>query len=166
MFSELSRELLPIYLNDHLAGATVGRDLARRAASQNEGTEFGEPLSLLAADIDADRDQLLRVMDALEIHEDPLKEGAGWLAEKLGRLKLNGRLLEYSPLSRVIELEALAAGVRNKVGMWRLLAANAPGDARLVDFDFGQLTARATEQLETIDELHAAAAAEMVAAGG
>ena len=163
MFSELSRELLPIYLNDHLAGATGGRDLAKRAAGQNDGSELGEALARLAADIDADRDQLLRVMDALEVREDALKQGAGWLAEKLGRLKLNGRLLEYSPLSRVVEVEGLTLGVRGKLGLWRTLAAAAPDDPRLADFDFTQLVARAEEQLALLDGLHAHAAEAMLA---
>ena len=36
---------------------------------------------------------------------------AGWVAEKAGRLKLNGSLLTYSPLSRLVELEGLSLGV-------------------------------------------------------
>jgi hypothetical protein len=40
---------------------------------------------------------------ALDSIAPGVKIGAGWLAEKLGRLKLNGRLLEYSPLSHLIE---------------------------------------------------------------
>ena len=38
----LSSDLLPIYLNDHLAGATAGSGLAHRAAGANEGTEIGD----------------------------------------------------------------------------------------------------------------------------
>src|SRR3954451_8345332 len=40
-----STDLLPIYLNDHLAASTLGRDLARRAAGSNQGTEFGDFLT-------------------------------------------------------------------------------------------------------------------------
>jgi hypothetical protein len=156
-------ELLPIYLNDHLAGATAGRDLARRTAEANQGTEFGEPLADLAAQIDADRDQLLNVMGTLEVDPDQVKVGAGWLAEKLGRLKLNGRLVGYSPLSRVIEIEGLAGGVRAKLPLWRTLAAATPGDPRLAEFDFVHLIARAEEQVGQIDDLHTRAVAEMLA---
>jgi len=159
-----SSELLPIYLNDHLAGATAGRDLARRTASANEGSEFGPPLVDLAAQIDADRDQLVNVMGALEVGEDQIKVGAGWLAEKLGRLKLNGRLVGYSPLSRVIEIEGLAGGVRAKLPLWRTLAAAATTDPRLAEFDFVHLTSRAEEQIERLDELHTQAVEVMIAA--
>src|SRR3954447_12007959 len=105
MFSELSSELLPIYLNDHLAAATGGCDLAKRAAGSNDGTELGEFLTWFVAEAEADRAQLEDVMGRLDVGRDQLELGAVWLAEKLGRLKLNGRLVEYSPLSRVIELE-------------------------------------------------------------
>lgn len=33
---------LAIYLNDHLAGATAGLELARRARGRNAGTPLGE----------------------------------------------------------------------------------------------------------------------------
>lgn len=164
MFSELSRDLLSIYLNDHLAGATAGGELARRAAESNEGTELGDSLAYLAAQIEADRAQLEDVMARLEVSRDPLKVGAGWLAEKLGRLKLNGRLLDYSPLSRVIELEGLTAGVNAKIALWGTLAAAAPDDPRLADVNFVHLIARGEEQLETLQTHHADAVETMLAA--
>lgn len=165
MFSELSRELLPIYLNDHLAAATGGSDLAHRAAGSNEGTELGEFLSDLAAQIDADRAQLEDVLARLDVTRDPVKTGAVWLAEKLGRLKLNGRLLEYSPLSRVIELEGLIAGVNAKIALWRTLAAAAPDEPRIADVNFVHLIARGEEQLEGLERHHGDAVATMLAAG-
>ena len=163
MFSELSSELLPIYLNDHLAAATGGCDLARRAAGANEGSELGEFLTWLAGEAEADRAQLEDVMSRLDIGRDQLKVGAGWLAEKLGRLKLNGRLLDYSPLSRVIELEGLIAGVTAKLGLWQTLAAAAPTEPRIADIDFVRLVERGEEQLAGLRERHGRAAATMVA---
>jgi hypothetical protein len=165
MFSELSSKLLPIYLNDHLAGAAAGCDLARRAAGSNEGTELGEFLAWLAGEVEADRAQLEDVMDRLDVRRDPLKLGAGWLAEKLGRLKLNGRLLEYSPLSRVVELEALTLGVSAKIAQWRTLAAAAPDEPRIAEIDFARLVERGEEQLEGLKERHGGAIETMLAAG-
>jgi hypothetical protein len=165
MFSELHRALLPIYLNDHLAAATAGCDLARRSAGSNDGTELGGFLSRLAGEAEADRAQLEEVMDLLEVRRDPLKVGGAWLGEKLGRLKLNGRLLEYSPLSRVIELEALLAGVTAKLSLWRTLAAAAPAEPRIAAIDFVQLTQRAEEQRDGLREHHAGAIETMLAAG-
>jgi hypothetical protein len=165
MFSELSRELLPIYLNDHLAAASAGCDLARRAAGSNKGTDFGEFLSWFAGEAEADRAQLEEVMALLEVGRDPLKLGGAWLGEKLGRLKLNGRLLEYSPLSRVIELEALTAGTAARLALWRTLAAAAPSEPRIAGIDFVHLIERAEEHLELLKEHHNGAIETMLAAG-
>jgi hypothetical protein len=159
-----SSELLPIYLNDHLAGATVGREVAWRAAGANKGNEFGDFLSELASQIEADRAVLKDVMARLDVSEDRLKVGTGWVAEKLGRLKLNGRLTEYSPLSRVLELEILGAGVRGKLCLWRVLAAAAPDEPRIADIDFVHLIERAEAQLAGIDAQHLRAAEMMLAA--
>ncbi|MFL5842299.1 MAG: hypothetical protein ACJ77Z_17770 [Thermoleophilaceae bacterium] len=158
-----SSELLPIYLNDHLAGSTFGRDLARRAAGANRDTELGGFLAELASQIEADRALLKDVMARLDVSEDTIKVSAGWLAEKFGRLKLNGRLTEYSPLSRVLELEGLALGVRGKLSLWRTLAAAAPDEPRIVDVDFVHLIERAEAQLAGIDAHHARAAELMLA---
>ena len=45
----LDHKLLGIYLNDHLAGSTVGVELAKRAMASNEGTHYGEVLTAMAA---------------------------------------------------------------------------------------------------------------------
>ena len=60
--------------------------------------------------IEEDVDSLQEVMDRLDVKPDRVKEAMGWTAEKLGRLKLNGQLLGYSPLSRLVELEGLMLG--------------------------------------------------------
>jgi hypothetical protein len=159
-----SSKLVPIYLNDHLAGSTAGHDLTARSAKSNEGTELGEFLSDLVGQIEADKAMLEDVMARLHVKHDQVKLTAGWLAEKAGRLKLNGRLLEYSPLSRVIELEGLITGVNGKLALWRALAHAAPGEPRIADIDFVQLIARAEEQLGGLWEHHARAVELMLAA--
>jgi hypothetical protein len=165
MFSELSRDLLPIYLNDHLAAATGGCELARRAAASNQGTELGDFLADFAAEAAAHRAQLEDVMARLAVRRDDLKVGAGWVAEKFGRLKLNGRLFSYSPLSRVVELEALLAGSTARAALWRTLAAAAPDEPRIADIDFVDLAKRAEQDTDALREHHAAAITEMLAAG-
>ena len=50
-----------------------------------------------------------------------MKVGMVRMAELVGRLKLNGRLFERSPLSSVVELETLVVGVRGKEALWTAL---------------------------------------------
>jgi hypothetical protein len=141
--------LLAIYLNDHLAGSTVGVELARRARGSNEGTPLGDFLATLVMEIEEDRDTLQDVMEAVGAGRDRLKVVGAWAGEKAGRLKLNGSLLGYSPLSRVVEIEGLRLGVEGKACLWRMLRELA--DPRLSGFDFDALIARAERQRDELE---------------
>jgi hypothetical protein len=113
---------LATYLNDHLAGATAGVELVRRAAGENEGSELGAFLAQLTTEIEADREALETIMDELGVKPDRAKIAAGWTVEKLGRLKPNAQLRGYSPLSPLVELEGLATGIHGKLSLWRALS--------------------------------------------
>ncbi|HEY8809166.1 MAG TPA: hypothetical protein VIM28_04000 [Solirubrobacterales bacterium] len=151
-------ELLAIYLNDHLAGATLGVELARRLqASNRDDPEFGPVLAEVCAEIEADRETLKAAMKRLGVGQSKLKPLAAVLGERLGRLKLNGRLWGYSPLSRLDELELLQIGVVGKRRLWRALEHTRASD--LPGFELGALAERATEQLRWLEALHLKAAA-------
>ena len=151
-------ELLAIYLNDHLAGATLGVELARRLRGSNEeDPEFGPALAEVCAEIEADRETLKAVMERLGVGQSKLKPLAAVFAERLGRLKLNGRLWGYSPLSRLDELELLQIGVAGKRRLWRALECTHSDD--LSGFELGDLVERATGQLRRLEALHLKAAA-------
>lgn len=148
---------LAIYLNDHLAGATLGVELARRLRSSNQAdAEMGGPLATIYEEIEADRDVLERLMLRLEVGRDQVKPVLAKIAERLGRLKLNGRLLGYSPLSRLLELEILAGLVGGKLQLWNALEQSF-GET-LEGFDFHDLAARADSQGRRLEDLHLAAA--------
>ena len=151
-------KLLRIYLQDHLAGATGGVELARRARSANEGTTYGDPLAKLADEIEADRRALEGIMEDLGFGADRAKNIAFWAAEKAGRLKLNGQLTGYSPLSRLTELEGLVAGINGKLSLWRSLLEVAPSQPKLDQERLERLLERGEEQLKTVEELRTRAA--------
>ncbi|MEA2453636.1 MAG: hypothetical protein QOG04_2346 [Actinomycetota bacterium] len=153
-------KLLGIYLNDHLAGAAAGLELARRTLGNNEGTIYESFLRDLVVAIEEDKAELETLMDTLGISHDRLKQGAAWMAEKAGRLKLNGQLTGYSPLSRLVEFEGLFLGVTGKRSLWRSLKQVAAHDSRLAVTDFDKLIARADEQRAAIEEHRLTAAAD------
>jgi hypothetical protein len=157
----MDHKLLPIYLNDHLAGATAGAALARRAAGANRGdASYHLPLSQVADEIQDDRQALLSIMSRLGARTDRPKLFAAWAAEKAGRLKLNGHMLSYSPLSRLEELEMLALGITGKRALWRTLLLLAPREARLSAEELERLSARAEAQLDTIETCRQRAATD------
>ena len=138
--------LLGIYLNDHLAGATAGSALARRACRNNRDTELGAVLERVSREIEADRMELLRVMRLLAVDPSTFKRSIAVVTERIGRLKPNGRLTDYSPLSRVLELEALIIGIEGKKNLWLNLRDGAGLADRLGDVDLDGLIERAAQQ--------------------
>jgi hypothetical protein len=148
-------ELLGIYLNDHLSGSVGGVEMARRSRGANEGTEFGPPLARLCGEIESDRDSLEALMEELEVARSRIKPAIGWLGEKFGRLKPNGQLRGYSPLSRVVELEVLLLGISGKLRLWTLLE-DLVGDR--VTTDLTALIVRAEDQRTTVSDLQLRAA--------
>jgi hypothetical protein len=156
----VNRRLLGIYLNDHLAGAVGGVELARRARRNNRRGKLAADLERLVGEIEEDRTTLESVMDRLGIARNPVKTSAAWLLERVGRLKLNGSALGYSPLSRVEELELLVSGVEAKRLMWVALKRVRDQGVDLgVDLD--ALVTRAQRQKRLLERrrLEAAAAA-------
>jgi hypothetical protein len=142
-------KLLAIYLNDHLAGSTLGRELAKRTLGANRGTSFEPFLERVTTEIVEDRATLKDVMAAVGAREDPLKPLLALAGERAGRLKLNGSLFGYSPLSRVVEFEGLVAGITGKLALWRALGPLE--DPRLSAFDFEALAERAVGQREGME---------------
>ncbi len=151
-------KLLGIYLKDHLAGSRAGLELARRAEQENRGNPVGDYLSTFRKELEEDRAVLERVMRELGVSHPSFKERAGWLLERVGRLKLNGRLVSYSPLSRVMELEGLCIGTQGRLCLLRALERLARMERRLERIDFAALVARAEAQLKMLDRLRLLAA--------
>jgi hypothetical protein len=141
---------LATYLNDHLAGATTGRELAKRTLSNNRGTQFEPTLEWLVEQIVEDREALLDIMRSVDAPEDHLKKLGAFAVERLGRLKPNNALFSYSPLSRLVAFEGLVLGVTGKLAGWRSLQQL--DDSRLAAVDLEQLAQRAIEQRDRIEE--------------
>lgn len=135
----------------------MGVELARRTAASNRDDEvFGPPLARICEEIETDRATLEAVMEELEVGRDRIKPVAAWLAEKVGRLKPNGQLRGYSPLSRMIELEGLYIGISGKARLWKALDGTV--GERLPEVDFGALGERADQQRTEVEGLQEAAA--------
>jgi hypothetical protein len=150
--------LLEIYLADHLAAATAGVALARRTARSNARTEYGDVLRSLAREIEDDRRTLASVVAELGFRQSRAKEAVAWAGEKVGRLKLNGQIRGYSPLSRLLELEALSVGVVGKLALWEALLTVPHLGERLSRFDLNDLSERARQQRAAIEDCRLRAA--------
>jgi len=152
--------LLRIYLNDHLAALTVGEELARRAARGRERSGAGAVLEELAAAASRDRAALLAIMTRTRTPVRHYKVLAARAAERVGRLKPNGRALTRSPLSDLIEVEGLRVTLEATAACWRTLRELAERDPRLDAHELDELLHRARSQADTLDGCRSDAAAQ------
>lgn len=157
--SRTSRRPLEVYLRDHFAGSTAGLALVRRARRTSTGTDLHEVLAALEVEIDDDRRTLRDLMSRLAVTPSSFKSAVGAVAELVARLKGNGRLVRRSPMSPVVELEGLAAGIVTKRNLWHSLRAAVPAHQQLQADELDVLIDRATAQLERVQAAHDRAAA-------
>jgi hypothetical protein len=150
-------DLLALYFNDHLTGAAGARELAMRSARENVGTPLGDYLLEFVEQLDQERGVVSRLIHAVGGTENIVKQALSWLGEKAERFKLNGQLVGYSPLSRVLELELLLAGVNGKTALWRSLQLLSARDARLAVANFDALEEQAHAQQKALEEHRRAA---------
>jgi hypothetical protein len=142
---------LRIYLNDHLATTMLARELAKRSLGRNRGSELGAFLEGFLEDQSRERAMLLEAMRRMGVAPQSFKVAAAWMAERIGRLKPNGQLTGYSPLSRLLEIEGLLALIRGARSMWLVLARL--GDHQLRGLDLLERAERADRQLAELERI-------------
>ena len=70
-----------------------------------------------------------------------------WMA----RLKANGYIRRYSPLSRLEEFEMLSAGIMSKASLWQNCELSIAGRPELAGVDFNALRQNAESQHEKLE---------------
>ncbi|RBP63679.1 nucleoside-diphosphate-sugar epimerase [Brevibacterium sanguinis] len=154
----VSVDLLNLYLSDHLTGATAGVERIERMAAEYVDTPVFATLSQIAEEIRLERSFLRNLIHDLGMKQMPYRQALSWVGERLGRLKSNGRVVERSPMSLVLEAELMRSAVMGKRGGWLTLETN----AELLGLDpqvFGDLAERALAQADALEDVHAYARA-------
>jgi hypothetical protein len=158
-----STDALGTYLQDHLGGANLGVALAERLADTYREVPLGPFVTELARDIAQDKAALEDLMGRLGIRTDALKEAAGWIAEKAGRLKLSDAMTGDPDLKRLLELEVLAVGIEGKIALWHSLLNVADSRSELAGIDIAGLAKRAEGQRAELEEHRLRAASDALA---
>ncbi len=141
-----------IYLNDHIAAAVAWCALADRVARENAGSPLGDTVADLARDLKEELPLLRVLLRETGGRERRAKQWLARSAERLGRLKPNGAVRGYSPLSRLVEIEGLTASLALRASMWRSLST-ALGPQRTVGrTTLAELQAHARRQTGELDE--------------
>lgn len=143
---------LQIYLSDHLALIVGELELVGRCHASNKGTSLGAYLSRLESEVGMQKSIVAELLERSGGKESRLKNTVAWVAEKMGRLKLNGSLRKYSDLSRLVELEALAAAAMERTIFWETVGPVLKNDVRFRDYQFDKLHDRSQSLLDELDE--------------
>lgn len=147
----MATELLHTYMQDHHAGAAAGIDLFRRVAKDHDDPKVRAVVARIGDETVEDLRNLEELMTLAGTSPSKLKDLPAKAAEKLGQLKPNQRLTERSPLSNLLELEALTIAVTGKtLGFKALLDID---DPRLPRATLEKLVKRAEEHGATLEEL-------------
>ena len=147
----MSNTHLATYLNNHLSGAMAAVELLQHLENTHAGTEVQQFAAALHTDIEADRQDLLRLMGELGVPESRVREAVAWLAEKATRLQLRLDDPEQGNFLLFEILEALSIGIDGKAALWTALAAAAEITPRLRARDYDGLLRRARSQRERVD---------------
>jgi UDP-glucose 4-epimerase len=149
----VDRELLGLYLSDHLTGATAGLGRIERMVRDYGDLPQHAELAELSAQIRRERELYVRLLGELGLPRRRHRQLLAGVAERLGRLKLNGRVVSRSPLSVVLETELMRSAVVGKLGGWQTLEEHA-GELGLDPQQFHDLGELVQRQLATLDRLH------------
>jgi hypothetical protein len=145
------------YLNDHLAGAMMGSDLARQIRSRNQGTPLGELMASLAPQIEEDRQSLIELMRRIDSPRRPVRQAGAWVTAQASRLKFWGPTAGEPALGTFLALESLALGVRGKLSLWKALDQVADQHPTIASEDLAVLIGRAESQYDALEQERLAA---------
>ena len=153
----MADKAMDVYLNDHLAGAMLGSDLAEQIRDQNENTPLGELMRSLASQIEEDRQTLIGLMQRMDSSKNPVKQAGAWVIEKASRAKFGGLTSGEPQLGTFMAVESLALGVLGKLSLWRALAEVADQHPALASVDLNELIERAQTQYDRLEHERLAA---------
>jgi hypothetical protein len=149
----IDAKLLGLYLSDHLTGSTAGVSRIGRMAEAYADTPVSAEIARVRAEIERERDLLQGMMRDLGLRQRPHRQAAAWLAEHAGRLKFNGRILQRSPMTMVLEAELMRAALLGKLGGWQTLEELAP-ELGLDRATFQRLGDEAQGQIDAMSRVH------------
>lgn len=153
-------EFLRIYIRDHDGASSGGIRLAERCYESNRTTSLGPRLGSLVETLRTAQNEVRVIAERLAIKPSALRQATTWLGATVGGLKLNGRWTSYSPLSRVVEIEALTSAVSAQLRLWETLQRLVPFEHRFDAASIEGFLARCHELLDDLSAMHDVAADE------
>jgi hypothetical protein len=147
-------------MKDHFAGSIAAVQLLDHLISSNRGDINKQFFIQLRQEVAEDQEVLRGLLHDLDADEGLLRNTAGFLSEKLARIKLLLENPSGGHLARLEKMEALALGIDGKRALWRSLLAVAEEIPALRTVDLEKLDQRAEDQRGRVEDLRIDAALE------
>lgn len=147
------------HVHTHLAGSAAGIDLFARGASGLLDPEAAALVRDIHRELLDERRRLRRMADDLGVGEATVMTVAARLGERVARLKPNGSWTERTPLTDLVELEAMRVAVSGKQAGWEALLSVVDVHAPLDRDELEMLAAQAATQEQRLAGAHQRAAA-------
>lgn len=161
--ADLDLELVRTYVNDHITGASAVAGRVARMSRNPDAGDDASPLARLAAELRQEREIHESTAHDLGLRLSRWKHLGAAVAERVARLKPNGRVTSRSPMSLVLELELLRSGLEGKRLGWATLRDHA--DALGLDTArLDELVERSRRQAEVVERMHSRHRAQVFAA--
>ena len=156
----MANDYLATYLNDHLAGATMGVELLKHLRKKHDDQAAADVLAQLHLDVEQDRNTLKAILARAGIKESEPRKAAGWMADKAAQAKLHLDDPKGGALAKYEMLETMSLGIEGKRSLWTALDTAAVGVPNIREFDLGELKRRAEAQRSILEKLRLLAAVE------
>jgi hypothetical protein len=151
---------LAVYLNDHLAGAAAALELLDNLLAKFPNSNVSELAREIRQEIDADREELVSIMNRLHIDQSKTRKASAWLAEKAAEAKLYLDDSSAGTLRLFEMIEAISLGIEGKRALWMALARIVNQVPELADIDFNRLIQRAQDQRARLEPFRRQAAVD------
>lgn len=151
--NRIDQDTLHRYLSEHLLGSESGLNHFKAAHHTWAGTAYADRFDSLRQQVQADQEDLKRIMDRLGCTQRPM---ARLLAPAA---KLAGHLNPFNPLrlrklaAAQVQLDVLTGLLNAKLRMWQTLLLMLPHDARLDQALLQDLAHRAESQISQLKAL-------------
>ena len=153
----MAHEFLTSYLNDHFAGSQMALGILDLLRGLDDDSTVWQRVT---DEIQADRQELERLMRQADATPSTVKRATAWAAGKLTELKVRVEDPSDGALRRLELIEALALGIDGKHALWTALRTASQGMPQLTGPDYEDLIARAEKQRSTVEVQRLQAAAD------
>jgi len=131
------------YLHGHWAGSGFAVELLEKLSAEFSGTPTGDIARELVQQIQIDREALHQLIDNVGKASPDLYDALGWVAERVGRIRLKHD--DPTGLGAFEAYETISLGILGKRALWETLQTHQTLDNGLAGFDYEALISRAEE---------------------